>query len=283
MSLAASYPVGLLCDSLQLPRSSFYYQPAKAAEDEAELRQRLLQVAGAWPTYGYRRLSMQLRREGLALNSKRVRRLMTELGLAAKPPLRKCRTTNSQHGFVRYPNLVEGLSIERPQQVWVADITYVRLGREFVYLAVLMDVFTRSIRGWQLGRSLDGELTLVALRRALAGGCPQIHHSDQGVQYAAQRYVQLLEQYGVAVSMAEVGEPRQNGYAERLMRTIKEEEVALSEYESYAEAYQQIGRFLEEVYMHKRIHSALGYLTPVEFEGQWLAQQARENNTHFQT
>ncbi|NEQ29198.1 MAG: IS3 family transposase, partial [Microcoleus sp. SIO2G3] len=178
---------------------------------------------------------------------------------------------NSNHAFKRHPNRVEGLSIARPDQVWVGDITYVKLGSEFVYLAVLLDVFTRSIRGWHLGRSLETGLTLVALKRALARGKPEIHHTDQGVQYAAKAYTQLLEQQDVAISMAAVGEAWQNGYAERLMRTIKEEEVDLSEYRNFTEAYEQIGRFLEEVYTKKRIHSSLGYLTPTEFEHQWNA------------
>ncbi len=168
------------------------------------------------------------------------------------------------------------LKVERPDHVWVGDITYVRLLHEFVYLAVVMDVFTRSIRGWHLGRSLDGELTVTVLRRALQRGAPEIHHSDQGVQYAAGGYVGLLREAGTAISMAEVGEAWQNGYAERLTRTIKEEEVALTEYLDFHDAYSQIGRFLEEVYQHKRIHSALGYLTPAEFEQSWRDRQSSE-------
>jgi putative transposase len=134
-------------------------------------------------------------------------------------------------------------------------------------------MFTRCIRGWYLGRSLSQELTLTALQRALAQRLPEIHHSDQGVQYAATSYVQLLEEAGVGISMAEVGQAWQNGYAERILRTIQEEEVELSEYQDYWDAYKQIGQFLEDVYMKKRIHSSLGYLAPVEFENQWLAQQ----------
>jgi putative transposase len=199
---------------------------------------------------------------------------MGELGLEGKVYRKKRRTTNSEHPFPRYLNLVQGLAVAYPDQVWVADITYVKLRREFVYLAVILDVFTRSIRGWNLGRSLSQELTLVALERALAEHIPDIHHSDQGVQYAATAYVQMLEAAGIEISMAEVGQAWQNGYAERIMRTIKEEEVELSEYEDYWDAYRQIGQFLEDVYMHKRIHSSLGYLTPVEFETQWLAKQA---------
>jgi transposase InsO family protein len=156
----------------------------------------------------------------------------------------------------------------------VSDITYIRLAHGFVYLAVIMDVFTRNIRGWHLGQSLDQTLTLMALQRALAHGQPEIHHSDQGVQYAATSYTQLLQSAQVRMSMADVGEAWQNGYAERLMRTIKEEEVDLSEYLDYADALRQLGRFLDDVYSRKRIHSALGYLTPAEFEAQWHQEQA---------
>jgi putative transposase len=270
MKLAREYPVSLVCRTLGCPRSSYYYQ-AKGRDDQV-LKEALKQVAGTWPTYGYRRLTAQLRREGWPVNGKHIRRLMGELGLQGKVYRKKRRTTNSDHPFPRYPNLVQELEVVRPDQVWVADITYVRLQREFVYLAVIMDLFTRCIRGWHLGRSLSQELTLVALEQALAKRTPEIHHSDQGVQYAATAYVQLLEATGVQISMAEVGQAWQNGYAERIMRTIKEEEVDLSEYQDYWDAYRQIGQFLEDVYMQKRIHSSLGYLTPVEFESQWLEQ-----------
>jgi transposase InsO family protein len=270
MKLAREYPVSLVCRTLGCPRSSYYYQ-AKGRDDQV-LKEALKQVAGTWPTYGYRRLTAQLQREGWPVNGKRVRRVMGELELQGKVYRKKRRTTNSDHPFPRYPNLVQELEVVRPDQVWVADITYVRLQREFVYLAVIMDRFTRCIRGWHLGRSLSQELTLVALERALTKQTPEIHHSDQGVQYAATAYVQLLEATGVQISMAEVGKAWQNGYAERIMRTIKEEEVDLSEYQDYWDAYRQIGQFLEDVYMQKRIHSSLGYLTPVEFENQWLEQ-----------
>ena len=268
--LATEYPTAWLCATLELPRSTYYYQAQRVADDSL-LKTQLQALAGRWPTYGYRRLTVQLRRDyQRRVNSKRVRRLMAELELHGQRPQRRRRTTNSEHPFPRYPNLVLELEVVRPDQVWVADITYVRLRDEFVYLAVLMDVFTRSIRGWCLGRSLSQELTLTVLQHALQRCQPEIHHSDQGVQYAATAYVDLLGAHQVQISMAEVGEAWQNGYAERLMRTIKEEEVDLSDYQNYAEAYQQIGQFLEDVYMHKRIHSALGYLTPVEFETHYI-------------
>jgi putative transposase len=165
--------------------------------------------------------------------------------------------------------------VRKASQIWVADITYIRLRDEFVYLAVIMDVFTRRVRGWELGRNLDQGLTLAALRRAMRKSRrPEIHHSDQGVQYAATAYTDLLAGRGVAISMAAVGKPEENGFAERLMRTIREEEVDLSEYHDFADAYSQLGRFLDDVYNRKRIHSSLGYLTPAEFERQWLKGQS---------
>jgi putative transposase len=278
MRLAAEYPVSLVCGTLDCPRSSYYYQAREP--DEQALKEAITEVAATWPTYGYRRITAQLRREGWLVNSKRVRRLMGQLGFQGKVYRKKRRTTNSDHPFPRYPNLVQDLEVVRPDQVWVADITYIKLRREFVYLAVVLDVFTRCIRGWNLGRSLSQELTQVALRKALAQRAPGIHHSDQGVQYAATVYVQLLEEARVQISMAQVGQAWQNGYAERVMRTIKEEEVDLSEYQDYWDAYRQIGQFLEDVYMQKRIHSSLGYLTPVEFESQWLAQQGVPEVVH---
>jgi len=273
MKLAGEHPVRLLCRALGCPRAGLYRAPS-AADGEADLRRAVGHLAGAWPTYGYRRITAMLRREGRSVNGKRVRRVMAELGLQGKAPPRRVRTTDSTHPFPRYPNLVGGLAVKRPEQVWVADITYVRLRAEFVYLAVRMDVFTRRIRGWALGRSLDQSLTLSALGRALAGRTPEVHHSDQGVQYAAAAYVERLAGLGVFISMAAVGKPEENGYAERLMRTIKEEEVALTEYRDFADARGQLGRFLDAVYNRKRIHSSLGYLTPEEFEQQWRAGQA---------
>ena len=270
--LAETYPIQVICEALGLPRSIYYYQTQ--AKDDQQVRTAIEEVALRWPTYGYRRMAQQLRREkGWIINDKRVRRLMKKMGLQAKIKRKKRRTTNSEHGFPRYPNLVLDLEVIRPDQVWVADITYIRLQQEFVYLAVIMDVFTRSIRGWHLGRGLDQELTLEALKPAMLDRLPEMHHSDQGVQYAATAYVDLLLEHGVAISMADKGEAWQNGYAERLMRTIKEEEVELSDYQNYQDAYDQIGRFLDDVYMHKRIHSSLGYLTPAEFESQWLTQR----------
>jgi transposase InsO family protein len=257
-----------------LPRSSFYHQPRR--DENAALCVVLHDLAAQYPTYGYRRLTALLRRQGWEVNHKRVQRLMAEMGLQGCVKRRQRRTTDSRHAYWRYPNLVAGLQATYPDQVWVADITYIALQEEFVYLAVIMDVYTRAVRGWHLSRSLDRELTLTALRRALQHRLPLIHHSDQGVQYACWDYTELLLNRGVRISMAAVGKPEENGYAERLMRTIKEEEVDLSDYQDFHDAYRHIGHFLEDVYTRKRIHSALGYLTPTEFEAQWVDQRAAQ-------
>jgi transposase InsO family protein len=269
--LADDYPARLVCRVLDVATSSHYYRPAR--RDESELKAAIGEVAARWPTYGYRRITAELKRAGRRVNHKRVARLMAEMGLQAKDKRAGKRTTNSAHDGPRFPNLVRHLAVVRPDQVWVADLTYIRLVRGFVYLAVVMDVFTRAIRGWELARDLDHSLTCTALQRALRCGRPAIHHSDQGVQYVAQDYLDKLRQVEAAISMADVGAAWQNGYAERLIRTIKEEEVYLSEYVDYHDALRQLGRFLDDVYMHKRIHSSLGYLTPVEFEFHWLSRQ----------
>lgn len=257
-----AYPVRLVCSFLELAASSYYYT---CKESEVQLQADVETVAGLHPTYGTRRITHQLRRQPFAyrVNRKRIQRLMRQMHLLRPVKRRKVRTTNSQHPYLRYPNLVKDLEITHPDQVWVSDITYVRLHDEFVYLAIILDVFTRAIRGWCLSRSIDLQLTLDALRMALEQhGPPQVHHSDQGLQYAAHAYVNLLQGHGVQISMATVGKAEENGFAERFMRTIKEEEVDLSEYHDFADAQNQIRQFIEAVYNHKRIHSALDYFTP---------------------
>lgn len=271
----AGYPVEVLCQVLELPRSTYYYQTKPASE--GKLEKAIKEIAGQFPTYGTRRVTHQLRRAPYEIwvNRKRVRRLMAQQGLLRPVKRRKKRTTDSDHPYPRYPNLVKDLEITHPEQVWVSDITYIRLQNEFVYLAIILDVFTRSIRGWCLSRLLDQELSLTALRAALANRTPQIHHSDQGVQYAAHAYIDLLRAHAIQVSMAAVGKAEENGYAERFMRTVKEEEVDLSDYRDFRDAFDQIGRFIEDLYMTRRIHTALGYLTPLEFESAWWRSQTQ--------
>lgn len=272
MSLCDSYPIKPICAVVGCSRSSLYYQPQD--KDDSALQVAIERLAAEWVTYGYRRITKLLQREGWSVNHKRILRLMREMGLVQQRQRHKPRTTDSQHGYGRYPNRVQSLSVTHPDQVWVADITYVLLGAGHVYLAVIMDVYTRAIRGWHLSRNLDAQsLTLVALKRALHSRCPDIHHSDQGWQYACWEYVQLLQHHHVQISMAAVGKPEENGYAERVIRTLHEEEIDLSDYADFADAYQRIGQFMDDVYMSKRIHSSLGYLTPAEFEYHYQQQQ----------
>jgi putative transposase len=261
--LSTQFPVRLLCRLLDISPSSYYYQPQ--GSDDLTVLSWIEGVLLRFPTYGYRRVTAQLAREGHLVNHKRIQRLMQENHLIAVAR-RTSQTTDSRHGQRRYPNLIRDLEVRRPDQVWCADITYIQVQREFVYLAIVLDLFTRSLRGWHLGRTLSSDLALSALQKALQSTIPDIHHSDQGVQYAAQGYTARLQDLGVRISMAAVGQATENAHAERVIRTIKEEEVYLADYDSFSHAHQRIGHFIEEVYQTKRIHSALGYLTPAEYE-----------------
>ena len=258
-----------LCDILELPPSTYYYQPQCC--EELDLREAVETVAVEYPRYGSRRITAEWQRRGWDINRKHIQRVMQEENLLVQVR-RYCRTTMSQHAYGRYPNLIKHLEIVRPDQVWCADLTYIRLPRQFGYLAVVMDIFTRSIRGWELAGNMLEDLPKAALQRALEHHQPEIHHSDQGVQYAATGYVALLHAAHAQISMAAKGTPTENAYAERLMRTLKEEEVSLHEYEDLTDAQAHLARFLDEVYMIKRVHSALNYVPPVEFEAQWKAE-----------
>jgi transposase InsO family protein len=271
--MSAQFPIRELCSVLDLAPSTWYYQRQPRSDPKVE---RVIErLAGEHPTYGSRRLAHQAARQPyqLQVNRKRVQRLLRERGLLRLPKRHRVRTTDSEHGWPRYPNLVQGLEITRPDQVWVSDVTYIRLASGFVYLAIILDVFTRRVCGWELASSLGTQLTLPALRQALRRAPPELHHSDQGGEYAAAEYTDLLRSVGVQISMSEAGHAEQNGYAERMIRTIKEEEVYLSDYHDQADARRQIGRFLNDVYQKKRIHSSLGYLTPIEFEANWRRMQ----------
>jgi putative transposase len=272
--LANEYPVQLLCELVDMAPSSYYYVPN--GRDDLSLLVQIEEVLLRFPRYGYRRVTAQLRRGGHKVNRKRIQRVMRENDLLAVVK-RVLRTTDSRHSHPRYPNLIRDLAITRPDQVWCSDITYIALSRGYVYLAIVLDVFTRSLRGWHLARTLSTELALTALEKALARGRPEIHHSDQGVQYAACGYVERLRGVGTEISMTAKGKPAENPYAERVIRTIKQEEVYLSEYEDLADAYRGIGHFIETVYESKRIHSALGYQTPAEFEAAYWMEQAATN------
>lgn len=260
--LAGEYPVRWLCQAVSLAPSSYYHEPAP--EGDEGLRDQIEKIAARYPRYGYRRIKAELGRQGTVANHKLVLRLMREESLLVVVR-RYVRTTWSGHDLSRFPNLVKGMVVERVDQVWSADITYIRLGQGFVYLAVVLDIYTRLVRGWALGRGLDVSLTMRALKQALTQGRPQIHHSDQGVQYCAGEYVEAVLASGAAVSMAATGQPTENAHAERWIRTLKEEEVYLHEYRDYADARDNIAYFIDDVYNTKRVHSSLGYMTPAEF------------------
>ena len=270
--MSADYPVSVLCEVLEVPRSTVYYQP-QVKPDDVVFRAAIERLLMRWPRYGYRRVTAQLKREGFAIGQTRVRRLLKELDHSASVGRVRVTTTDSRHDEPRFPNRVKGLDIDRPNQVWAADITYIRLGRRFIYLAVILDAYTRGLRGWHLGVSLEAEdLTEKALQMALSRQpAPAIHHSDQGKQYAAASYRALLPPT-TQVSMSAAGQPTENAIAERFMRTLKEEHVDYADYQDFNDALQQLAHWLEVEYMTERIHSSLDYLTPVEFETAFVTQ-----------
>jgi putative transposase len=261
--------VQTLCNILELSPSTYYYQPQ--AREELDLREAVETIVVQYPRYGSRRVTAELRRRGWQIKRKHIQRVMREENLLVQVR-RYCRTTMSQHPYGRSPNLVKHREIVRPDQVWCADLTSIHLPKQFCYLAVVMDIFTRSIRGWELAGNMREDLPKTALQRALERHRPEIHHSDQGVQYAATGYVALLQAVQAQIRMAAQGTPTENAYAERLMRTLKEEEVSLHEYEDMTDARAHIAHFLDEVYITKRVHSALDYVSPVEFEAQWRTE-----------
>jgi len=265
-----------MCRALGVSRASLYRaRRPRAPADDVELRDAIQRIALEMPGYGSRRISAELRRRGWIINRKRVQRILREDNLLCLRRAKKVRTTDSNHELSVYPNLVPGLELTGINQLWVADITYIRLLREFVYLAVLLDAHSRRCIGWSLGRGLEAELTLEALRMALARravGPGLVHHSDRGVQYASGDYTALLGAHGIAISMSRKATPNDNAKAESFMKTLKYEEVYLFEYADFGEAYQRIERFIENVYNEKRLHSALGYRPPVEYEQLLLTQ-----------
>ena len=267
--LDSDYSVRQICEVLGFTRSNFYYHP-KEDPYEHLLRDEIEKLASAYPTYGYRRITKLLVQQGYRVGYRRVARLMKSENLCVSVK-RVCRTMTSLPALQPYVNRLETLKVSRRDQVWVGDITYVRLNRRFIYVAVLMDVFTRMIRGWHLSQHLTQSLTLQPLQEALRQNVAEIHHSDQGVQYLSSAYISVLKDHGIEISIARRGRPWENGYAERLIRTLKEEEVHLNDYQDIHEARDRIGHFITQVYHQKRPHSALGYLTPAEFERQNLS------------
>lgn len=245
-------------------RNSVRFQPG-----EPEVRRAINQIALEMPCYGHRPMTAELERRGLLVGRDRVLRYMREDHLLCRPRRAFVATTDSRHEQKIFPNLARELVVTQPDQLWVADITYIRLLRDFVYLAILLDAFSRRVIGWALERHMMTELALGALQMALSTRQPKpglMHHSDRGKQYAAAQYVSLLLKHQIRISMSRTGNPYDNAKAERFMRTVKYEEVYLADYQSLTEARASISHFIEEVYNRKRLHSALGYRPPVEFE-----------------
>lgn len=258
-----------------MSRAGYYrfLQPVAEQAAEMELRDAIQQQALAMPAYGYRRVTAALRRAGWVVNHKRVLRLMRVDNLLCLRKKAFVSTTDSNHELRIYPNLARDLKVNGLNQLWVADITYIRLLLEFVYLAVILDACSRRVIGWALGRTLEAELALAALHMALARGRVTpglVHHSDRGVQYASKDYIELLTAHDILISMSRRGNPYDNAQAESFLKTLKYEEVYRTEYLDFADARRCLGQFIDSVYNEKRLHSALGYLPPVEFEQQQL-------------
>jgi transposase InsO family protein len=276
-SLFDELPVERACALLSVSRSEYYQDQRPLVGPggptwEQRLREAIEAIVLEWPRYGYRRVTAQLQREGWEVNHKRVLRLMQAEGWLCRRRRRGVRTTDSAHGLGAYPNLLANRGWQRltaPNQAWVADLTYIRLPREFCYLAIVLDAFSRRVVGWNLAQSLEGRFALLALETALIERQPAagwIHHSDRGVQYASDAYVARVQAAAGRLSMAAVGAPRENAQAESFMRTLKDEAVYLAEYATFQDALAGIGPFIDEVYNQKRLHSALGYRPPSEFE-----------------
>jgi transposase InsO family protein len=259
---------------MKISTSTYYYPPKKnrAVRDfnDAQLRDEIEAIQTDFPYAGYRTVQTYLfRRKGRLYNGKKIRRIMGKYGLQVKIRRAFVRTTDSEHGLPVYPNLIRGMTITGINQVWVSDITYVRIATGFVYVAIILDVFSRRIIGWAISKSLNRTFTLEALRMAVMLRNPPpgaIHHSDKGVQYACYDYIEILNQHSFRISMSRSGNPYDNAFAESFMKTLKKEEVYLWEYESFIDVAECIPYFIEEVYNRKRVHSGIGYLPPVEFE-----------------
>lgn len=261
------------CDVARVSRAGFYrrYEEHEPRQADIELRGLIQQIALETRIYGSRRITGELRNRGVVVNRKRVQRLMRIDNLLVMRKRRFVLTTDSQHGYAIYPNLAARLNLTGVNQLWVADITYVRLREIFLYLAVVMDAHSRRVVGWELGEDLRAELALGALNRALTDRSIEagiVHHSDRGVQYCCQAYVEKLQAHGFIISMSRTGNPYDNAKAESFMKTLKAEEVYLRQYRDYEDARASIQQFIEEVYNRKRLHSSLGYLSPEAFENE---------------
>lgn len=265
-----------------MSRASYYraWEESEPRRAETELRDRIQKLSLEYPQHGSRRIAKLLSAEGAAVNRKRVQRLMREDNLLVLRKRRYVVTTDARHTYAVYPNLAGEIKPSEPNRLWVADITYIRLRESFVYLAVILDAWSRLVVGWSLGETLTADLALEALDKALQGRAITpgiVHHSDRGVQYCSNRYIDKLRDYRFEISMSRSGNPYDNAMAESFMRTLKCEEVYLTEYRDLSDAKQRLTRFLEDYYNRRRLHSSLGYLTPEDYERK--AQQHSDPNT----
>jgi putative transposase len=267
---------------MNLARSSYYYQSkteiAEQLQTQADLRDEIESICLEFPGYGYRRVTKQLQHDGQQINHKKVLRIMRESDLLCRIRRKKVKTTNSKHCFPRHPNLIKGKVVSRLNQVWVADITYIRIRTGFVYLAAILDAYSRKVIGYAVSTALETTLTLEALRMAIDRRKPGpgvIHHSDQGVQYASEEYIAELQKYDFLISMSRAGSPYENATMESFFKTLKYEEVYLCDYETYEDVMERIPYFIEAVYNQKRLHSGIGYRSPDEYES-WLLDQQIE-------
>jgi len=258
---------------MKIAPATFYYKAKKKSleklKEEMDLRDRVEKICLDFPRYGYRRVTRQLQRERWIVNHKRVLRMMRENDLIFRIRKRGIKTTDSDHSYPVFPNLIKDLITTSINQVWVSDITYIRILTDFIYLAVILDLYSRKVIGYALSRHIDTKLTLSALRMAIGKRNPTpgcIHHSDRGVQYASSEYVNELRNYGFEISMSRKGNPYDNAACESFIKTLKDEEVYLWEYRTIEDAERRIPYFIEDVYNEKRLHSSLGYLPPNEFE-----------------